>query len=137
MSESDPIRLRRPWLAAVLAVVVPGLGHVYARAWQRALLWFALFLTALWVLVPDELQRSVLSFETFSEIYGTAPDIGLFLLAILVMNVIDAYLTTTRKNYQSRQQVADATQRCPHCGKELDDDLTFCHWCTTEVDSRK
>lgn len=137
MSDPDTIRLRRPWLAAVLAVVVPGLGHIYARAWQRALLWFALFLTAVWFLVPDEVQSEATSFGAFSEIYGAAPDIALFLLAISAMNVIDAYLTTTRKNHQSRQQVGDAAQSCPHCGKELDADLTFCHWCTTELDNRE
>lgn len=29
----------RPWIAAVLALVLAGLGHAYLRRWARALLW--------------------------------------------------------------------------------------------------
>lgn len=31
---------KRLWLASALAVIYPGLGHVYLREWLRALLWF-------------------------------------------------------------------------------------------------
>ncbi len=33
-----------PWLAAVLALVVAGLGHAYLRKWGRAALWFGMIL---------------------------------------------------------------------------------------------
>lgn len=26
----------------------------------------------------------------------------------------------------------DGTITCPNCGKEVDADMEFCHWCTTE-----
>jgi polyisoprenyl-teichoic acid--peptidoglycan teichoic acid transferase len=35
------IRPRNPWIAAVLSVVIPGLGHVYCRRFISGLLWFA------------------------------------------------------------------------------------------------
>lgn len=34
-------RPRNPWIAAVLSVLVPGLGHVYCRRYVAAALWFA------------------------------------------------------------------------------------------------
>jgi hypothetical protein len=120
---------RRPLVAAVLALV-PGLGHAYTRAWTRALLWVALFTTSLWFLAPDGVLNGVLSVETFEEAYSTNPDLVLFVLAVWVMNVVDAYLTTSRLNQRARQE-----QTCPHCGKELDGDLDFCHWCTTPLDA--
>lgn len=121
---------KHPWIAAALAVLVPGLGHAYARAWLRAALWLALFLASIQFLVPDEVLANALSVDAFSDIYTDVPDVALFLVAIVVMNVIDAYLTTSRMNQQSRPE-----ESCPHCGKELDGDLEFCHWCTTRIDT--
>lgn len=44
----------RPWLAAVLSVLLPGLGQAYARHYARALAWFSpliiLSLLAIWTL---------------------------------------------------------------------------------------
>ena len=120
---------RRPLVAAVLAVPVPGLGHAYARAWVRALLWVGLFGTSLWFLFPGEFGGS-LSLETLEEVYSADPDLLLFVAAVWVMNVVDAYLTTSRLNRRVQQE-----QSCPHCGKELDGDLEFCHWCTTPLDA--
>jgi hypothetical protein len=129
VSESASGETRRPLVAAALAVALPGLGHAYARAWLRALLWVLLLATSLWFLAPD----GVLSGSTtLADIYSNAPDLALFALAVWVMNVVDAYLTTSRLNRESRQE-----QTCPHCGKELDSDLEFCHWCTTPLDSHE
>lgn len=121
---------RRPLVAAALAVPVPGLGHAYARAWIRALLWVALFGTSLWFLSPDGALGGSLSLETLGGVYSADADLLLFVLAVWVMNVVDAYLTTGRLNRRARQE-----QTCPHCGKELDGDLEFCHWCTTPLDT--
>lgn len=38
-----------PYLAMVLAWLVPGLGHAYLRRWARALVFFLLVLICLWV----------------------------------------------------------------------------------------
>jgi len=121
---------RRPLVAAALAVPLPGLGHAYARAWIRALLWVALFGASLWFLTPDGVLSGSLSPATLGELYSTDADLLLFVLAVWVMNVVDAYLTTSRSNRRARQE-----QTCPHCGKELDGDLEFCHWCTSPLDA--
>jgi hypothetical protein len=120
---------RRPLVAAVLAVPLPGLGHAYARAWIRALLWVALFATSLWFLAPDGLFTGSVSMDTLGDIYGANADLVLFVLAVWAMNVVDAYLTTSRLNRRAQQE-----QTCPHCGKKVDGDLEFCHWCTTPLD---
>lgn len=38
-----------PILAAFLAFLIPGLGHLYLRRWQRGLAFFALIFGSLWV----------------------------------------------------------------------------------------
>ncbi|ERH10148.1 MAG: hypothetical protein J07HX64_01918 [halophilic archaeon J07HX64] len=120
---------RRPVIAAAFALVVPGAGHAYARAWIRALLWAALFVTSLWFLTPGGLLAGLPSVDVLADAYSDTPDLVLFALAVWVMNVVDAYLTTSRRNRR-----ASTEQSCPHCGRELDSDLEFCHWCTTPID---
>ena len=127
-SAGDEIE-RRPLVAAGLAVPLPGLGHAYARAWIRALLWVGLFGTSLWFLFPGELGGT-LSLETLERVYSANPDLLLFVAAVWLMNVVDAYLTTSRLNRRARQK-----QTCPHCGKNVDGDLEFCHWCTAPLDA--
>ena len=39
--------VRRPWLAAALSVIVPGLGHLYLARYRRAALWFTPAVVAL------------------------------------------------------------------------------------------
>ncbi|WP_336034769.1 zinc ribbon domain-containing protein [Halobacterium yunchengense] len=146
---------RRGVIAAVLGFVYPGLGHVYLRKWLRALSWFVLALATAALVVPDSAYQA---FEAdgfdglmaASESFGT--NVTLSLLAIRLLNVADAYVVAVR---EAREQVAEAIPTpgeavrdaaggdesgdaqpasCPACGKELDPDLDFCPWCTTELD---
>lgn len=131
MAETDP---KRPWLAAVLALASPGLGHVYLREWFRALLWFGLILSAVRLLVPELSPPDAMTVEAVMAVYqdveftarALAVVVGLFSLSM-----VDAYWMATAGN--ERAAAAEGVA-CPHCGKELDEDLTFCHWCTTELD---
>lgn len=38
-----------PYLAAVIAWLVPGMGHVYLRRWQRGLAFLLLVVAAIWI----------------------------------------------------------------------------------------
>lgn len=39
--ENEPVaRRRRPWLAALLSLILPGLGQLYNGQWRRGLAWF-------------------------------------------------------------------------------------------------
>jgi hypothetical protein len=125
---------KRPWLAAVLTIVVPGLGHAYLRLWTRAVLWFLLIVGAVGVLVPGWFGAGSLS-ELLATAEGVALPINLVLLAASAVCVLDAYLMATRLNDRAlREHRGETTTTCPECGKELDDDLRFCHWCTTRLD---
>jgi hypothetical protein len=44
--------------------------------------------------------------------------------------MLDAYCVAKRGNEQTA--VMEGTD-CPHCGKEVDPDLDFCHWCTERI----
>lgn len=130
---------KRPWLAAVLALVSPGLGHVYLREWFRALLWFGLVVSTTSLLVPESALSATVpsamtvdavvdAFVAASEAVRFRTQLALF--GITTLSMADAYWMATAGN---RRAAADAGTVCPSCGKELDDDLSFCHWCTTEL----
>lgn len=127
---------KRPWLAAVLAVLYPGLGHVYLRLWTRAIGWF-LGIIALGVfLVPDEAVPESISPEAVIEASQALPlEVSLAILGVSFLSVADAYWMASRLN--DRSQVSEgATRTCPNCGREVDDEIEFCHWCTTRLEDR-
>lgn len=129
---------KRPLIAVVLAFIYPGLGHAYLRRWLRALLWFGLVVSAVVFVVPNE------AFETADSVFAGAQAVAeqlsfgesLALASIVVFNMLDAYVLAAYVDRPTPGTGAgeDVTASCPHCGKELDEDLTFCHWCTTELD---
>ncbi|MEM4780768.1 MAG: zinc ribbon domain-containing protein [Halalkalicoccus sp.] len=121
---------KRPWLAAVFAILVPGLGHVYLRAWLRALLWFWMVVLSFVLFVPEELIEGVQSFGDAMAVSAELPfEAQLALLVVITFSAADAYWQAS----QQRQRVEG--ERCPHCGREIDDlDLEFCHWCTEPLD---
>ncbi|WP_254273673.1 DUF6677 family protein [Haloarcula marina] len=126
---------KRPWLAAVLAFLYPGLGHVYLREWLRAILWFGLVVSTTTLLVGESTTaplsdgfslEGVLAVSQNMPIEATAA-----LLAITALSMADAYWMATRGNTVT--EVVEGI-KCPNCGKELDEDIDFCHWCTAELD---
>jgi hypothetical protein len=83
---------RRPWLAALLALVVSGLGHAYLRRWARALGWYVAVTATLVLVVPDAAVEGLLA--------GDPPPAGDIAPAVLVVaaSVIDAYVVALRNN---------------------------------------
>ena len=127
---SQSISRKRPWLAALLAVVATGLGHLYLRRWQRALGWLtALFVVA--VLFVDPTVLEALANGTPGDLLSRLP-----LLIVGSLSIIDAYLLAHAQNRVVQSTASPSAERahCPNCGKELDSDLEFCHWCTTEIE---
>ena len=118
-------------LAVVLAFLYPGLGHVYLREWLRALVWFFLNVTSFSLLMPESAVP-----ETFgwSELVAAAeavpPEAALALVSITVFSMVDAYWMAKRQNTEA--EVAEGTT-CPNCGRDVDPDLEFCHWCTERL----
>lgn len=100
---------KRPLLAAVLAYICPGLGHVYLREWLRALLWFALMYTTTLLVIPESAvpeSGTTFSFdaivETTMQIANTLPLwASLALFGLLILNTVDAYRLAKRRNQRS------------------------------------
>jgi len=122
---------KRPWLAALLTLLVSGLGHVYLREWLRSLVWFSLYLVSFQVLVPKDIRPAELSPAAYQEMAEALPlDAALALASIAIFGMLDAYWLAKRTH---RDAEVEAGETCPHCGKDIDEDLEFCHWCTNPL----
>ena len=123
---------RRPAVAAVLALAVAGLGHVYLRRWGRAAAWFLVIVTTGVVLIGTFAESNVSVWEL--PLTVLVPVCGLF-----VLSAVDAYLLAARATAApgsgSGDEVAaaDGHPRCPSCGREVDPELDFCQWCTQRL----
>lgn len=125
-----------PLLAALLGTVVTGLGHFYLRRWLRALGWLGLIVAASVLLIPESMI-SALSSGTLTDPFSTLP-----IVLISAAGALDAYLIAKTKVQVDEVQAAsgagptggDRSPDCPACGKPVDADLGFCHWCTTEFE---
>ncbi|MFB6112683.1 MAG: zinc ribbon domain-containing protein [Halodesulfurarchaeum sp.] len=130
---------RRPFIAAILAFIYPGLGHVYLRAWLRALAWFGLAVLTAMLVIPESAITAFRTggFQGLLQASGSFPmEVTLSLLVVRVLNVVDAYLTGLRQSPgEGIREVEGPT--CPECGKELDEDLDFCPWCTARLTDRE
>lgn len=123
---------KRPWLAALLAIVYPGLGHLYLREWLRALMWFGLIVSSVWLLFP---QPEAVSVDAYLAAASAVPlEVSLALLLLSVLSVYDAYRLAREANRTVAVTGQDGQVQCPHCGKEVEADLDFCHWCTEPLD---
>ncbi|MDZ7746683.1 MAG: zinc ribbon domain-containing protein [Halobacteriales archaeon] len=116
---------RRPWLAAILAVLAPGTGHVYLGRWSRALAWL-LAGYAVSILFVSATAGDALLAGRWPGVEPLAP-----LLAVIGVSAVDAFVLA---NVHNQLQPRSATDSCPACGGELDANLDFCPWCTLEFD---
>ncbi|ERG88291.1 MAG: hypothetical protein J07HX5_00434 [halophilic archaeon J07HX5] len=123
-----------PVIAALLGVAITGLGHLYLRRWLRALGWLAGAVTVGILFVPESAIEAVRS-GTFSDPLAILP-----VVVVSAASVIDAYLiarTNTRAETGQTTDTSDAEEDlldCPACGKPVEPEMGFCHWCTTEFE---
>lgn len=126
---------RRSLVASILALIYPGLGHVYLRAWLRAIAWFVVALIAAAMVMPESAYAAYEAdgFSGLLEASQNLPmEVFLSMSVIRVLNALDAYLTGLQSAATEAKPAASDT--CPECGKELDADLDFCPWCTTRLE---
>lgn len=118
---------KRPWLAALLGALVTGLGHLYLRRWLRAFGWIVLATITADLFVPEQALAGLQSFVLQGA--GSPPSLVSLapLLMVSLLSVVDAYFMAVLAN---RQQAIEAQTRCPSCGREVDEDLHFCQWCS-------
>jgi len=150
-----PTGPKRPWLAALLALAVTGLGHAYLRRWLRGFGWLATTYAVALLFVPPEAVEALTSGTPAAN-----PGAALPPLAAILASAADAYLLARRTRTGSgtveaagESGAADTAEQsatgrdgsahgtpdgeaasCPACGKDLDADLDFCPWCTAELD---
>ncbi|WP_459193244.1 DUF7575 domain-containing protein [Halosimplex sp. J119] len=123
------ISRKRPWLAAVLAALGTGFGHLYLRRWRRAIGWVAV-LSGVAVLFVDPAALDALVNSGTVDPQALAP-----LLVAGAFSVADAYVLAHAHNIVAQATASADGQliHCPNCGRELDPELDFCQWCTAEV----
>lgn len=117
---------------------VPGLGHLYLRLWGRAILWVGLTALGVVLAVPRERWPDSISLEAVLAPFQSLPLESIVLLSgVLALCIVDVYLMALRRNelIEQTERIAagEAPRCCPNCGKEIDQDIDFCHWCTTEI----
>lgn len=121
---------KRAAFAGLLSVVYPGLGHLYLRAWIRAIGWFGIALFTASMVVPEQTIQSVDTLDMgviLEAARGLPRDAVLTILFVRALNVADATLLGLRTR---RRGEGEASPTCPECGGELDEDIDFCPWCT-------
>ncbi|MFB6201621.1 MAG: zinc ribbon domain-containing protein [Halorhabdus sp.] len=125
---------KRPWVAAVLSVLFPGLGHVYLREWLRTAMWLVLMVAVASLLIPPESVPQEVTLSAMLEASRTLPlDVSVAILGLRALNVLDAYVLARQA---TQREAVVSGHNCPNCGHELDDpDLSFCPWCATELDA--
>lgn len=129
----------RALLAAGLSVLMPGAGHALVRDWLRAVGFAGLFLAASAILLPIDQVAALGPITSSGDLskYATVmtEETGqmtqFFLSFIALFAAIDA---TFRALGFPPGGTDDDGATCPHCGKEIDEELEFCHWCTTRLD---
>lgn len=134
---------KRPWLAAVLAFIYPGLGHAYLREWLRALLWFGLvFMTTALVLPASAVPESGAGFSLDAIMAATQAlslEASLAILALSILNIVDAYRLARGGNQlpngSETTTETEGERRCPHCGRETNAEFEFCQWCSEPLDA--
>src|SRR4051794_33704215 len=94
-------RARSPFVAAFLSLLFPGLGHAYARAWQRAL-GFAAPLILIGALLAGIFLRmsapQLLEFALTPWVIPSVFVVNLILLIYRLVAIIDAYRVTVYLN---------------------------------------
>jgi hypothetical protein len=142
----------RPFVAALLGLLVTGFGHLYLRRWLRAVGWFALAFAVSVAFVPETAALDILAGDPVDPaailpgaLVGIASAIDAFIVARREVSAKadrsaqagaaagpDGTVTPNAEAAAEPERVGDEEIDCPACGKPVDPDLGFCHWCTTE-----
>ena len=117
----------RPVLAAVLALVFPGLGHLILRRWGRALLWHLTIVgggVALLTLYDVETSSGLTTPVEAAEAAAAFPsEVTIPIALITVLSSIDAYVVG-RADAVARERVDATAEAVRRRAASADDDGT-------------
>lgn len=121
--------------AAILSIIMPGAGHVLLRDWARVILFGGLYVLGVYFFVPIEPLMAAESMGAMMETMETETSMvnQFFLMFIVLFATVDSTFRALGLPPTSSGNNDGPT--CPACGKELDKDLSFCHWCTTRLEA--
>lgn len=125
---------KRAIIAGLLGAVYPGLGHVYLREWVRAVAWFVLAIVAVAIVLPQSVLETA-GAGGLDAVIAASRDLPFAVVAVItairLLNAIDAiWLALSASSKVTGSQEGPT---CENCGGELDPDLEFCPWCSTEI----
>lgn len=124
--------LARALVAASLSLLFPGIGHAVIRDWIRALFFSGLFVMAIALSFTTDQLAAMTSIDGMIAVYEDTSRIDRFLLSFLVLfTATDALLRGLGTVGGDRDHDGPS---CPHCNKPIDEELEFCHWCTTRLE---
>jgi len=123
---------RRAWLAAALALVYPGLGHLYLRLWARSVVWFGVLAGATFFLLPQVAVGPQPGPAAVVDAAGaawssTSVRSRALLAGMVALQSVDAFLLAATGGDAGEES-------CPACGEGLDDDVAFCPWCAEPLE---
>lgn len=112
-----------------------GFGHLYLRRWRRAVGWLAALFAVSYAFVDPAAIETLAAGEPVDPL-SVAPT-----LLVGGASVVDAYviaraqnvLAQTREAAEGTEHPGAAVDSCPNCGKDVDPELDFCHWCTADL----
>ncbi|WP_066413924.1 zinc ribbon domain-containing protein [Halorubrum aethiopicum] len=177
-------RLRAP-VAALLATLVPGLGHAFLGRFGRAVVWHVTVLGGAIALFSLSDAGPIDPSGSIADVAAAVPaGVALPLSVLVGLSAVDAYLVARSEAAEAdraaateaaiRRHAAEEDEEgddgrdgrvgsggvetgdgsgaggtavaasvgvdagggdptgveCPHCGRETDAELDFCHWCT-------
>jgi hypothetical protein len=119
-------------LGAMAATVgIAGAGHIYLRRWRRGVAWFALVIGVGVALVWTFTDPQAATNGSVMEASRDLPSVVYVpLFTLLLVSVLDAYRIARAGPTRA---TGDDGPVCPNCGKSVDPNLSFCHWCTEEL----
>ncbi|GAB3675877.1 DUF7575 domain-containing protein [Halopiger thermotolerans] len=127
----------RALLAGALSILFPGAGHALLRDWLRAVVFAGLYLSAIAIFLPTEQLAAAETMADAVTIVGNMDSTGQFAVSFIgLFAAIDAAFRSLGfpPTGSGTGSGSSDGSTCPECGKELDEDLEFCHWCTTRLE---
>lgn len=125
--------LLRVLFATGLSLLYPGAGHALLRDWARALMFAGVFTFTTVVMLPVEEVTAARSVPDLFAVVTGEPWLVQFVLSFLFLfAAIDAGYRSL--GLPPRSNGDAETLACPNCGRELDEELEFCHWCTIRLE---
>ncbi len=140
---------RRALIAAAVGLVgaalgIVGAGHAYLREWRRAIAWFSLVIGVGLVLMSIYTDPSTYGDPWTVTMSDLPLEVVLPILTLSLLSVLDAYAVGRKQAGEPAETaVSDASTSvmrdgeeltCPNCGRDVDPELDFCHWCTEPLE---